>query len=210
MTIDKVKQEVAETERHSELSEWLDEQFEDYKEVFALQDDDFRRKKILEIGAADRRLAALCLKKHLTGNVISLEPALGAQQEGYAAREIATDLLKQLPRDIRDHVDGLTVAATAEETPFKGNSFDLVLGRSVNFESPHQLAKRLKELLRVGKEVRLYPVNDANRAEYESALDEATGEAPLEYAFKTTLDTTIQTDSGPRHVREDVLIVRRK
>lgn len=202
--------EVVDAERQAELSDWLERTYEDYKQVFALTDDDFRRKKILEIGAGDRRLAAACLQKRLTGNFISLEPALRAQTEGFADREFVNGLLAELPPEVRRHLDERTVAATAEKTPFTDRSFDLVLGRSVNFENAAQLVERIKELLRVGREVRLYPVDEHNRADYEDALDAVESEMLLEYAFMTTLDANIPTASGDRRVREDVLIIRRK
>lgn len=190
--------------------EWLGKELKDYEEVFDLSNDYLREKKILEIGAGDRRFAATCLQNGITSQVYSLEPALGAEEKpGYASKEFLKEVVEKLPQDVRAEIDKKTVVATAEATPFKDGAFDLVLGRSVPFESTDQLTDRLRELLRVGREVRLFPIDADNRPVFESALTELAKDLPIDFQFKTTLEDDVPTEEGIRHVKEDVLIVKK-
>lgn len=199
----------AEQERR-ELYDWLKYTLQDYQEVFDLPEDDLKDKKILEIGACDRRVAAALMINKLTNEIYSLDPAYIKQQEGYADTEVTKGVVERLPQDLQEEIKKRTVSSTAEETPFNDQSFDLVIGRSVNFDSPEQLVKRLKELLRVGNEVRLYPVVDEDRSIYDAALGKVREELNIQVEFKTIIDEDIETDSGTRHVKEDVLILRKK
>ncbi len=200
----------AEIERQDFFS-WLKGQLKEYQEVFALSDQDFKDRKILEIGAGDRRLAASVIINKLVTDFYSLEPALGADDEsGYASKDFLKPVMKKLPADTRAEIERKTIIAPAEAIPAENNSFDLVLGRSVPFENEQQLALRLRELLRVGKEIRIYPVTGDNRASYEAVVVAVRNEVACEIEFKTTLDTQVNTKNGLQAVKEDVLIIRKK
>ena len=199
----------AEMERQ-QFMEWLRGELKDYEEVFDLSDEQLRNKKILEIGAGDRRFAATCALNGVSQEVYSLEPALGKEEKpGYASKEFLSKVVEKLPQDLRAEIEKRTVVATAEAAPFKDKTFDLVLGRSVPFESPDELKERLRELLRVGQEVRFYPIDEETRSAFEAALAELVKDLQLDTQFKTTVETDVPTEEGARHVKEDVLIVKK-
>lgn len=195
---------------NQEFLAWLHEELIDYKGVFDLSDEDLRNRKILEIGSGDRRFAAACAINKIPSDVYSLEPALhGADKSGYASTEFLKTVIERLPADLQKEINDKTVVSTAEKTTFKDNSFDLVIGRSVPYESVEELANRLRELLRISNVVRIFPVDERNREDFEEALTKIATQISFTRRYKTTIDEKIKNEEGEKHVREDELIISR-
>lgn len=193
-----------------EYEQWLRDEVRDYKAVFALTDNDIRGKKILEVGAGDRRFAATCMINGLTQDVYSLEPALsGEEKSGYHIQDNLYDVINRVSPPVRKNIEEKTIIATAEATGLPDQSFDLVISRSVPTSSDQQLRDRLMELLRVGKEVRIYPVVELRRDAFEQAVSDIQRDVSLTAEFIITLDTDIRTEQGVKRVKEAVLILHR-
>ncbi len=206
----KIFESNAEEKKRQENTKWLTIQARDYQEVFDLPKREWCGKKILDVGANDRRLAAACAITGINAEVYSLDPAYDRQQEEYADESMLRGVVELLPQEIQDTINKRTVSTTGEETGFADDMFDWVIARSVNYETIDQLVARIRELLRVGKEVRFYPIDDENRPQYEEALALVKSEMPLHIEEKLTLDCHLRTESGMRHVKESVLIMHKR
>jgi len=199
-----------EEEKQRKFLEWLGNELKNYEAIFNLSDEDLRDKKILEIGAGDRRFAATCILNNITREVYSLEPALsGEDKPGYASQGFLDKVMEGLPADMRRKIEEKTLVTTAEQIPVEKDSFDLVIGRSVPFENIEQLENRLRELFRVGKEIRLYPVHTDNYSAMNIALNEVAKDLKFNVQFKTIVEEDIKTEDGIQHIQEDVVILRK-
>jgi hypothetical protein len=197
----------------NETTRWLGEELKHYEEIFSFSDEDLRSKRILEIGAFDRRFAAALVSANVSTEVFSLEPALAVEsgaepKKGYARKDILMRLMDRLPEKIRDEVEKHTIVAEAEAIPVADGIYDLVIGKSVPYSSHKQLAKRIIELLRVGRDVRFYPITSDNRGDYESAI-RTIKSTPVIIEYKTTTEDDMPMDGGIVHIKEDVLILRK-
>ena len=204
---EKIEQEEKVSE---EMREWLTDTFGTTLEQFHLTVDELKDKKIIEIGAFDRRLAATCLLLGGTKEVYSVEPALGSEdQEGYADKQLLMAVLEKLPSSMRQQIEQRTLITDAEHIPLQDESVDVILGRSVPWQSVEQLAGRLKEGLRLGHEIRLYPITDRNQHEVDEALKLLQQEnLQTQFEYVVTTDTEIPTENGMVRVQDKVLIVR--
>ncbi|MDP2656337.1 MAG: hypothetical protein Q8P11_02105 [bacterium] len=193
--------------------QWVKDEIKVYEDNFELSHGDLNNKKILEIGAGDRRFAATCLLNGLTSEVYSLEPGLGNgefdEAKPYATKEFLGGVLDKLPQDIQNKIEEKTIISDAEKISDSDGTYDLVIGRSVPFESEEQLEKRLHELLRVSKHVRLYPINESNRDAYTRAIEILTKDRQISVEYKTTVEDDIPTETGIKHITEDVVILRK-
>lgn len=194
----------------SETISWLAEELKHYEEIFSFSHENLRNKRILEIGAFDRRLAAAFISAGISADISSLEPALAEEsKEGYAEKDMLMRLLDRLPKEFRDEIEKHTIVAEAETIPVADGVYDLVIGKSVPYGSREQLAKRISELLRVGREVRFYPITSDNRSDYESAI-QSIKSIPVIIEYKTTTEGDVPMAGGVVHVKEDVLILRKR
>ncbi len=193
----------------NETTQWLSEELKRYEEIFSFSHEDLSGKRILEIGAFDRRFAAAFVSADLSAEVSSLEPALAAEsKEGYAQKDMLRSLMEKLPKEVRAEVEKHTIVAEAEAIPVADGVYDLVIGKSVPYGSREQLAKRISELLRVGKEVRFYPITSDNRSDYESVI-QSIKSIPITVEYKTTAESDVPMEGGVVHIKEDVLILRK-
>lgn len=193
----------------NEIAQWLAEKLKHYEKIFNFSHEDLRDKRILEIGAFDRSLAAAFISAGISTDIDSLEPALAAEsKEGYASKDMLMAFMDQLPEGIRNEIEKHTIISEAEAIPVADGIYDLVIGKSVPHSSREQLSKRISELLRVGKEVRLYPITSENRSDYESVM-QTIKPAPAVVEYKTTKEGDVQTEDGVAHIKEDVLILKK-
>ncbi len=200
----------AEEAERQEFYDGLRMILDDRKENLSLSEADLKDKRILEIGAANRSVAAAVMLAGLTKEFYSLEPAL-KHQTGYAESLTLEGILDKLPADLRAEIEKRTVTTTAEKTGFKDDEFDLVIGTGVNFDSPRQLQNRLEELLRVGKDVRLYPYDKTTAPAYDKAVAAISKKMDLDVARQVTTDELVNTGGKkPRHVLESVLVLKRR
>ena len=201
-------------QEQQEFLEWLRGVQEGFQEEFNLSEEDLRTKKILDVGACDMRNAASCLLNGTSKEIYSLEPGLVEDQEQakkfLRQPELTREVLERLPTDMRKQIEQKTVVATAEETPFDNNSFDLVIVGFVPFESKQQLSDRLHELLRISAEVRIYPIADKDRDAYQNVLAQMAKELDLEVEFVTQIEREVKTESGTEIKKDELLILRRK
>ncbi len=197
-------------ENENNITNWLKQKVDHYKEVFDLSDEDLRNKKILEIGAYDRRFAIALISEGISNDVFSLEPALGSEsKEGYAQKDNLMNLMQKIPNELRNEVEKRTIIAEAESVPDSSESYDLVIGKSVPYNSKKQLKKRINELLRIGKEVRFYPIDSKNRSDYESVVESIKKLIPITIECKKIVDCDLKMETGIIHVKEDVLILKK-
>ena len=119
-------------------------------------------------------------------------------------------ILDKIPKVMRDEVEKQTNISEAEAIPVADGVYDLVIGKSVPYSSREQLAKRIHELLRVGKEVRLYPITAEKQEDFDSVIQSIRAAMPVSIEFKTTTKDDVQTESGTVHVEEAVLILGKR
>lgn len=188
----------------------LEQSLRDYLKVFDLTEDDIRNKRILEIGAFDRKFATACIQNNITNHVYSLEPALSRTSgRHFVVKKILNQHRKNLPREINRIADKRAVAAIAEAVPFIDQSFDLALGKCVPHETIKELKQRLKELLRVAKEIRIFPIMEHKRMDYESVVRQLLRQGySFDFSFKTTQEENIGRGKNRQRIKDDVLIIR--
>jgi len=159
--------------------EWI---FRQYEEILDLKPEDFK-KKILDIGAGSARFAKWAKEHGLSEQIYSLEPKKKSPLEKSKA-----------------------VSATAEEIPFKDNSFDLEVSLyAIPFiyhnekirkkkemdELVHESLKEELRVLKIGGEIRFGPFPAGNAMEAHAAIGrvvdaeltarEDSGEIQVEY-----------------------------
>ncbi len=179
-----------------------------------LSEDDLRGKKILDAGAGSRRFGVGCITHGLTKEVYSLAkdwlPKTGDE-------ELVPEIRFQrvIPAVIRAELDKRTVTAKAEVISIRDNTFDLVVVNAVPAPEEGQLISRIRELLRVGKEVRIYPVRvepRSNVATYEQVLQALREEGVFDFEveYKTTLEGNTKVGNEIKYIIHQVLILRKK
>ncbi|TSC73715.1 MAG: hypothetical protein G01um101448_604 [Parcubacteria group bacterium Gr01-1014_48] len=167
---------------------WLRKDYDNQLSQLGLTIEDIRGKRILEIGAYDRRFAAACQLFGVTEDVYSVEPSLdGSVKEGYAEQHDAMEIVDKLPAEIREKIDQKTLITDAEHIPLEDQAVDIVLGRRVPWFGVEQLTDRIKEGLRIASEVRLYPVTQEMEVEFTQALSAIKRDIPgVEVEYCTT------------------------
>ena len=147
---------------------------------------------------------------NISDDIYSLEPALDPiENEGFADKSQLNSLFNKLPEVLQSKVDEKTFVESAENISLDSDSIDLVLAKNVPFSSDEQLNERFSELLRVGNEIRIFPINETNRDSVIRVLDSIQDAIPLEYEFKTTVDTEVKMEDGHKKIVDDVLIIKK-
>lgn len=144
----------------------IDKEFlEHYLNSIGLKIDDIKNKRIIDIGAGERKFAASCLKNGINIDVYSVDPNLSKEPFDHLFLE------KNFPNLEKD-ARAKTVMGKRESLPFKNESFDLAInlfalpGKKFLKEGNWEEMKRVidvtfDEIIRVlkhGGEVRIYPL----------------------------------------------------
>jgi SAM-dependent methyltransferase len=153
-----------------------------------LSADDLRNKKILDIGAGERYIAAYCQLEGISGEVYSAEP--NREHEHYASSRD----LDNWP-EVKEHIDRRTVKDKRSALSFDDGTFDLVINhfampsyteslKKGDIESINTAVDRIfNEAVRVlksGGEARLFPIEtcrgDKSQTEFFKPSDDAIAE----------------------------------
>lgn len=178
-----------------------------------LSEENLRGRKILDAGAGSRRFGVGCITHDLTKDVYSLDESwLPKTGDEKLIPEIRFQ--RTIPADIRAELDKRTMTAKAEAIPVRDSTFDLVVVNAVPY-STDELPARLRELLRVGKEVRIYPIRVEPRSNVETyeqvslALREEGG-FDFDVEYKTTREGNARVGKESQYIKHQVLILRKK
>jgi SAM-dependent methyltransferase len=101
----------------------LKRSFDNLLENLGLEEPELHEKRILDIGAGERYLAAYCEKTGINSDVFSVEPNLGISSYN-------SGFVKKNWPEIDKAIGEKTVVAKREALPFEDESFDLAINHA--------------------------------------------------------------------------------